>query len=154
MTSASPLELQEFDIEHMATGIWSSVLGIEIHRCNVDDLDLDDVLTGVINITGDWRGTVVLSCHPGVARDAAATMGGLRPEDCTDEDLDDAACELTNMTAGGIKALLPGTCSISLPTVVRGANYEVAVKGGAQLGAYGFHSNRRTILIRVLVAPS
>lgn len=62
------LQLQEFDIEHMADGIWSSVLGIAIHRCNVDDLDLSDALTGIINITGDWRGSVVLSCHPGVAR--------------------------------------------------------------------------------------
>ena len=43
--------------------------------------------------------------------------------DLTDADLRDALGELTNMAAGNLKTLLPGSDDISLPTVVEGSDY-------------------------------
>lgn len=151
MTTA-PYSLQEFDIDHMVTGIWTSVLGQQIARCNVDDLDLSGTLSGVIDVRGDWNGAVLFRCSPAVARDTAAVMGNLAPEQCAQEDLDDAVCELCNMTAGGVKALLPGSCTMSLPQYLGTADPGSKIAHLTEVGSYGFHCKRQPIAISVFAA--
>jgi CheY-specific phosphatase CheX len=41
--------------------------------------------------------------------------------------MQDALGEITNMTGGNIKALLPGACHLSLPAVVEGTSYTIRV---------------------------
>jgi len=43
------------------------------------------------------------------------------------EDIRDALGEVTNMTGGNIKALVSGTCHLSLPAVVEGKAYTIRV---------------------------
>jgi chemotaxis protein CheX len=44
------------------------------------------------------------------------------------EELHDAAGELANMTGGGFKALVPQPCTLSLPSVTSGSDYQFQIR--------------------------
>jgi chemotaxis protein CheX len=68
-------------------------------------------------ITGEWNGTVCLSCSRVAARQAAAVMFGLGDDELTAADISDAVGELINVVGGNIKSLVPGPSVLSLPSV-------------------------------------
>ena len=85
---------------------------------------LHDV-SGIIGLSGQAQGTVVLSLEKSVALQATATMLMCETFELNTEVVD-AVGELTNMVAGGAKAQLTEyQLSISLPGVIKGARHEV-----------------------------
>lgn len=82
-------------------------------------------MTGVVHIAGGFAGALHLSCARQLVVWAASKMFNRPGEDISADDLRDALGELTNMTAGNLKSRLPGTSTISLPTVVEGTDYEI-----------------------------
>ena len=80
---------------------------------------------------GPWEGTVSVECPAPLAAAAAAAMFGVAADDLGPEEIDDALGELANMTGGGLKALVPGSSTLSLPTVVEGVSYTVSVPGSS-----------------------
>ena len=80
-------------------------------------------VSGMIGLSGEAQGTVVLSMSCEAAVNVAETLLGERP-DGIDEDVTDAVGELTNIIAGGAKAQLEHLhLSVSLPTVVTGKHH-------------------------------
>ena len=66
--------------------------------------------------------------------DAAAARGEGRVDHVlarrtppTLEDVQDALGEITNMTGGNLKALMPGSCHLSLPAVIDGNDYRIRI---------------------------
>jgi hypothetical protein len=121
--------------------IWSSMLGLEVHP---DDRAmalsrLDDAIISRVSITGHWRGTVTIHCDPRLARDLAAVMFGLRPEATSGDLIEDALGELTNMTSGSYKSLLPGPCYLSLPSAGRLEAVSPDEATDHDLGQFGFN---------------
>lgn len=80
-----------------------------------------------VQIEGGWEGVVQLHGSERLAIRAAARMFGTPESETTLEQAQDAFGELGNMIGGNAKALLPGTCRLSLPTVVVGRDYSVRV---------------------------
>jgi chemotaxis protein CheX len=116
------------EIEVLVATIWSSMLGLEVRPTDEEvPAGSGDFLTGCVHITGGWFGAVTLCCSAGLARQAAGILFAVPPADATDEQVHDALGELANITGGNLKALLPGPCCLSLPTVTRGAEYRVHV---------------------------
>jgi hypothetical protein len=70
-----------------------------------------------VRITGAWEGMVQLVCADVLARPAAAVLFGLEVQTATPDLVHDALGELTNITGGNLKALLPEPCYLSLPAV-------------------------------------
>lgn len=87
---------------------------------------LHDV-SGIIGLSGEAQGTIVLSLEESVALQATTQMlMSETPEVEINTDVVDAVGELTNMVAGGAKAQLTEyQLSISLPGVIKGAGHEV-----------------------------
>jgi chemotaxis protein CheX len=82
-------------------------------------------ISGVIGLSGNAIGTVVLSFSKEVAIKAAGVMLMTEMTEVTDEVVD-AVGELTNMVAGSAKSKLEELqLSISLPNVVTGAGHEI-----------------------------
>ncbi len=110
--------------------IWSTQLGFELdddeQSANVPADSQEDLMTGIVQISGGFAGAVHLICARSVVRAAAARMFSMPEGDLGDEDLRDALGELANMVGGNLKTLLPGSEFISLPTVIEGSNYDVA----------------------------
>ena len=83
-------------------------------------------VSGVIGLSGDATGAVVLSFPRVVACKVASMFAGaeLTPED---EDFADAIGELANMIAGNAKKDFGGVAvTISLPSVIVGAGHQVS----------------------------
>ncbi|MEM1097333.1 MAG: chemotaxis protein CheX [Planctomycetota bacterium] len=84
-----------------------------------------DNVSGIIGMTGDVDGTVVLGFPTATAERAVAVFTGM--EIAADhEDFADAIGELVNMISGGAKAKFVGKhADISCPSVVIGAGHSV-----------------------------
>ncbi|MEM6258757.1 MAG: chemotaxis protein CheX [Planctomycetota bacterium] len=82
-------------------------------------------VSGIIGMTGDVEGTVVLSFPTATAERAVTLFTGMEmPAD--DDDFADAIGELVNMVSGGAKAQFEGkSVGISTPTVIMGSGHNV-----------------------------
>jgi CheY-specific phosphatase CheX len=145
------MEMNDDDVHQLVTEIWGAVLGLDVAPSTEGPTAAGNrTLTGFVHIGGDWQGTVTLECPAGLATTAAATMFGMEEDELGKEEVDDALGELTNMTGGGIKSLLPGSCTLSLPTVVEGVDYSVKVPGTEQVRSLTYSCDGHPVVIRLL----
>ena len=71
-------------------------------------------------ISGEWNGTVCVSCSQLAARHATSAMFGMEDDELTADEINDAVGELVNVVGGNIKSLVPGPSVLGLPTVIEG----------------------------------
>jgi chemotaxis protein CheX len=116
-------------IEQIVNSIFSTMLGMEITRCEECVLAFQEKLLGTIQIAGARSMSVVLGVSEGVARASAAAMLMMPIDDVGDDDERDVVAELANMIGGNLKSLLPGPLFLSLPTVVAGRDLGLNVPG-------------------------
>lgn len=107
---------------------FSTMLGVEVER---GQLHLKDgnhpvhEISGVIGLSGNAVGMVVLSFSKNVALKAASAMLMTEATEIN-ADVIDAVGELANMVAGAAKSKLEEyQLSISLPSVITGRDHEV-----------------------------
>ena len=82
-------------------------------------------VSGIIGMTGDVEGTVVLSFPTSTAERAVTLFTGMELA-ADHEDFADAIGELVNMVSGGAKAQFTGKdVGISTPTVIVGSDHNV-----------------------------
>ncbi len=79
--------------------------------------DPEPVIASIDINGGEHRAEVTLRTTQGAVKRVAAVMFGIEPESIGPADVDDALAELTNMTAGAMKSLLPGVRELGLPRV-------------------------------------
>lgn len=99
--------------------IWDSMISIPltpVAHTPAGALQPDGV-SGRIEIFGAWRGEVEIRMSRALARNAAAAFIGKSPDTVDLEECFDAAQELTNITAGRLKRLLPQICKVTLPSM-------------------------------------
>lgn len=113
-TSLSKNELNELAIE-----VWSSMANMDLDPCAeaVSPDKAGGYVVSSVQILGAWQGAIRLDMDMRLAFGTTAQMLGVELADVSSGDIRDAAGELANITGGGIKALMPQPCSLSLPTV-------------------------------------
>lgn len=133
----------EEQVAGLVDAIWSSMLGLEARpdRRAIGRIDRLEAIVGRVEISGAWRGFVALACDAALARRAASVMFGISTEAATLIQVEDALCELANMTGGGFKSLLPEPCQMSLPRVERRPMREVDEAGVETVIRFGFVSS-------------
>jgi chemotaxis protein CheX len=113
---------------------------------------LHDV-SGVIGMSGNAVGTVVLSLSANVALKAASAMLMTEMTE-VNADVIDAVGELTNMVAGSAKAKLEELhLSISLPTVITGDGHIVRFPSDVTPICIPFESQWGSVKLEVCLAP-
>jgi chemotaxis protein CheX len=116
--------------------VWSSFTGMPVEAAPREGaLDGGDVAVGRVEVTGGWRGWVLLACPTRLARTAAAAMFERPAETLTDGEVADALGELTNMVGGNLKSVLPGPSRLSMPAVTVGAPALDPLPGGVLVNA-------------------
>ncbi|HMK98335.1 MAG TPA: chemotaxis protein CheX [Acidimicrobiales bacterium] len=75
-----------------------------------------------VHISGEWNGTVRLSCSQVAARHATAAMFSMGDDEVTPADVADAIGELVNVVGGNIKGLVEAPSALSLPAVREGGS--------------------------------
>ena len=114
-------------VRSVVRSVWSTQLGLEIHDAELPGKPaLSPTMTAVIHISGDYRGGLRLECSRALVRRAGSLMFNLPADQIGEEDERDVVGELTNVIAGNIKALIPGSNLISLPTIIEGSDYKVS----------------------------
>ena len=73
-----------------------------------------------MHLSGAYIGAIMLQCSPPAARDAAAALFSVSPDDVTQAEVVDAMGEIANMVGGNVKSMLPGPSTLSLPSVIQG----------------------------------
>ena len=131
--------------------VWSTQLGLEIHdaehRVNPSGTP---TITAAIHISGDFHGGIRLDCSRALIRRAASIMFNLPEDQLNDADERDVVGEITNVVAGNIKALIPGSNSISLPTIIDGSDYKVSTLDVSSSDDFSFTLDGEQLTVTVL----
>lgn len=135
----------EPEITEIAHDIWETMFGVQIAPRDPGQ-EAGAVLTSLVQIDGAWRGAVTLHCAESLARDLTKRL----LDDSTDDATRDLFGELANQLGGNIKAMLPEPCSLSLPTVVVGSDYDVSVVDTAVAAAVTFDCDGHPLTITLL----
>ncbi|MEO1235366.1 MAG: chemotaxis protein CheX [Planctomycetota bacterium] len=111
------------------TNVFETMLQLEVQvgtpSIKPSDADAHDV-SGIIGLSGDVEGTIVLGFPTATAERAVAVFTGMEL-DSTHEDFPDAIGELVNMVSGGAKAKFTGRkASITCPSVIVGKHHTVS----------------------------
>jgi CheY-specific phosphatase CheX len=77
-------------------------------------------LTGRIEFSGSFTGTLSATFGPALAARLAASMLEKPADQLSDGELRDVIGELVNIAAGNLKGVLPELCRLSLPSVHAG----------------------------------
>ncbi|MCL2628301.1 MAG: chemotaxis protein CheX [Oscillospiraceae bacterium] len=84
------------DVLTTATGLGFSIVSEE------STIELDD-LVSFLSLYGDNNGMLFISANEAVSRKLCASMTGGKDDEVSPDEIDDALCELANMTAGNAK---------------------------------------------------
>jgi chemotaxis protein CheX len=100
-------------------------------------------VSGTVGLAGETvTGAVYLHMSSPFARQAAAAMLGLAPEELTEvKDINDVVAEMTNMLGGGLKSWLcdaGSLCVLTTPSVVRGRAFTIKAHPGVEVIQLGF----------------
>jgi len=123
-------------IEHIepfieaTVGMFKTMLGMDCEYMTPYLLDRDGQpdwdISGIIGIAGDSKGVVVISFTAELAAEATSKLVGKQVEE-DDPDIVDVVGELVNIVAGNAKkGLEQYRLSISLPSIVRGPDHQIA----------------------------
>lgn len=116
------MQIQAAEVIQVTNEIWSLMLGMELLPCErVDLTGAGATLAASVDIIGDWQAHVRLDCSARLACQAAARLLEADPATIGLEAISDALAELTNMTAGSVKALLSCATRLTIPVMEESA---------------------------------
>lgn len=144
--------LDEVELGRITGEIWDAILGLPIdgHRA-IDTFEPDErVVTGVVQIAGDFEGAVSLQLPLSLARRAAEAMFAIAGEQVTADEVADTVGELANMTGGNLKSAIGGSCTLSLPSVTSGRDYHVSVPGAVTRERLGLDCEGELVVVSLL----
>jgi chemotaxis protein CheX len=144
--------LEQNKISEAVETVWSTMLGLQAttNPMIVGNRLKPSMLTGCIQITGAWTGAVTIECSGGLARRVASIMFGEDVCEITDDQINDALGELTNIVGGNIKALLPEPSHLSMPAVTEGTDYFFSVPGSRQMAQMSFSCEGKPFQVTIL----
>ncbi len=142
------MEMTDADVYALVEEIWDSVLQMEVTPTGVGGGG-DATLSAFIHIHGAWEGSVVVQASADLAQQVAAVMFAMDVDELSPEDTSDALGEVVNMLGGSIKSMVEGDASLSLPLVIGGAHYTVAIPGSTALHEVWFACQSQPLVVRV-----
>jgi chemotaxis protein CheX len=150
------MTIETLDLNAAVVGVFESMLALPIAVADefADAEAGSAAVTGVISISGDWNGAVIVTVPNELARQVAAAMFALDADALTEAEIQDAVGELSNMVGGATKTMLGGSSSISLPSVTEGVRYRISIPGAREVANARFESNGSLLTISVVQGAS
>lgn len=106
-------------------------------------------MTGCVQISGTWKGAVLIQTSEGFARIAASHMLDMDANEVTTADMQDSLAEITNMIGGNIKSQVPGPSYLSIPSVTTGQDFNFRLKGAVVVSKLDMHCEQQPINVVV-----
>jgi len=111
-------------------------------------------VSGIIGMSGDVQGSVILSFPQKTAENVVALFAGC-PMQLGTPDFADAIGELVNMVSGGAKAMFKDKrVSISCPSVIIGGNHHVARQSDIPCVVIPCTTDCGDVYIEVMIKPA
>ncbi|HTW07789.1 MAG TPA: chemotaxis protein CheX [Acidimicrobiales bacterium] len=114
--------LSSESVSQVTREIWAALLAGDGRPDLVPGQLPGSEIVATADISGEWNGTVCLSCSALAARHATAAMFAISDDELTSNDIVDAIGELVNVVGGNIKSMVPGPSVLSLPRVSEGTD--------------------------------
>jgi len=109
----------------------STVSGFSLEETDQEpDVNFND-MTAVMNFYGEMSGMLFVSSNKPDMRAICSYMIGVPIEDVTDSDIEDALCELANMTAGNAKLRFghaENVFTLTPPFLIKGKTMSISAK--------------------------
>ncbi len=113
-------------------------------------------ISGIIGLSGDAEGTVVLTFYWDLAWRIISKMMQVEEEAINAELIHDGVGELINMISGSTKKSFVGTryhFELSLPTVVVGSGHQIGHPEGASIAILIFEMGNSSFAVHVCIKP-
>ncbi len=141
----------------VAPEIWQMMLSLELDPLGIVPTELFPpgvpTITGLVTVNGDWIGAIAVQTSIAAAsRFASAMFLTDDPESMSPDEIRDAAAELTNMTGGNIKNLLPVSTKLGIPAVTEGLGYVVTMPRTSPIHRLVYDCNGDKVLVTVFEA--
>jgi chemotaxis protein CheX len=103
-------------VQSIADDVWTSLVGDGEVLVPLPVPAPEVTVSAWVQITGPWRGAVVVTCDEATAEALTECLLRARPPAVIEpEDVADALGELANVLGGNVKAALPGPSTLGLP---------------------------------------
>ena len=123
---------QEELAAHLVYDVFSTMLGSEAWPDADSSEDVSHPVMGVVFYAGAWKGAVQVEFEPRLAFHITAHLMSVPEPMEVDSDVVDAVGEVVNMIAGNLNSTLPGGAVMSMPAVLTGSEFSLAVVGATQ----------------------
>lgn len=113
-------------------------------------------ISGIIGLSGEAEGTVVLTCYWNLAWKIISGMMQVNEDAINAELIHDGVGELINMISGSAKKSFVGTnyhFDLSLPTVVVGSGHQIGHPEGASIAILIFDMDNSSFAVHVCLKP-
>jgi chemotaxis protein CheX len=132
----------EAETRQIVLDVFSSMLKMDVEQIGeTGDLNLP-ITTATVHFVGSWKGALRIECTHEQIFEYTKRLLGIDLPSRVNEDVCDAFGELANMIGGNLKAVLPPTVQLSMPSVVRGVDYAMRICKTAQACRLAFNSEK------------
>ncbi len=148
------IEVDERAIIQASAQFWEQMLTMKLDPMTTPDefcLSAGHVLA-LVNLSGAWTGSIEIRMDEGLARRATAAMLMQPVETVQEADALDAAGEIANMIAGGIKSSLPRPCAMTVPEASIASERYCGQMRNRHSVAVAFYEAAGEMMVSVLMA--
>lgn len=135
----------EDEITAIAHDVWETMFAVSLTPGTGGAVSSPS-LTSVVHIDGAWQGAVTIHCPVALAAELTTRVFG----ESSDTEMHDLLGEVVNQLGGNIKAMLPAPCSLSLPAVAQGNDYELRVVDATAVAVVSFVCEEQPLVIALL----
>jgi hypothetical protein len=148
--------LDQQQILSLSRDLWASVLGLQVGPApeRRGSPHKEPVWSSRINVSGPWRGAIVIDYPESVARHAAAMLCSADAESASSEEIADALSDLAKIVGEKMRSLLPASSELSRPSVVEPSVSASKPAGMRDMGALTLSCEGRPLRIAFLEADS
>jgi chemotaxis protein CheX len=151
------------DMDHLISSAVSAVFGTMLNlpvrkESEVAPIkDPETLIAGSVGIIGIVTGVVFVYSTTSFARKIAREMLGPEGEQASDEMVNDAFGEITNMIVGNIKSRLADrgmTCALTIPSIMRGSDFTIESTSSTRRRISTFQCDDNRVVVEVLIKPN
>jgi CheY-specific phosphatase CheX len=138
MLATIPLEEHVAEQARIVADVFGVMADIVVEPATAPWPPSEELVTAAIYFTEPWKGAMMLECVLPLAFEFTARVMSVPTPTTVDADVCDSMGELVNMIAGNFKGLMPAETGISIPSVVRGRDYVLQMRGSKTLSQVVF----------------
>jgi chemotaxis protein CheX len=139
------MKISSEELEQLTRDVWATMIGLDLADAVMAE-NPDPGVTSQIEIHGDEQATLRIDCSMDLARQAAARLFDMPPEELELELVLDAMGEMANVIGGQVKGRWSGAVKLSLPVTKEIGEVDSAMSWNV---TQGFSAEDGQMLVRM-----